>query len=125
MDSGDSVKNVDFSSRDRFKRIHPNSFLATVSMLTWIKTFCNPNAVYRTQLGIHMTYKVDPFHSACLPISAFSIIFMKKMPWKHPTTVAGKSNSTCRQGDGNLYLGSQHKANVVEKLTYGIDGELA
>ena len=48
MDSGDSVKNVDFSSRDRFKRIHPNSYVATDSMLTWIKTFCNPNAVYKT-----------------------------------------------------------------------------
>ena len=48
MDSGDSVKNVDFSSLDRFKRIHPNSYLATDSMLTWIKTFCNPNDVYKT-----------------------------------------------------------------------------
>ena len=61
MDRGDSVKNVDFSSRDRFKRIHPNPVEATDSMLTWIKTFCNPNAVYRAHLGVHMTYKVDPF----------------------------------------------------------------
>ena len=81
MDRGDSVKNVDFSSRDRLKRIHPNPVEATDSMLTWINTFFNPNTVYRAHLGVHMAYKVDPFqfHSAChsFLISAFSIMFMK------------------------------------------------
>lgn len=52
---------MDFVSRERRKRIYPNTFAASENMITWIKTFCNPNAEYKAQLGIDMTYKVGPF----------------------------------------------------------------
>ena len=124
LDSGDFVKNVDFASREKMKRIHPNSFAATDNMLKWIKTFCNPNAVHKAQLGIDMTYKIGPFFTTCLSFP-HPMYVHKGDPQKHPTIFAGMSTSTCRQKDDYLYLATQLKANGVEKLIYGTDGELA
>ena len=39
MDSGDSVKNVDFASREKFKRIQLKSFVATASIRHGLKPF--------------------------------------------------------------------------------------
>ena len=113
MDRGDSVKNVEFSSRDRFKRIHPNPVEATDSMLTWIATFCNPNAVYRAHLGVHMAYKVDPFHSACQFSHLGFLFYVHEVgflyyvdevdPRKYPSIVAAKSTKTGRLRNGYLY----------------------
>jgi hypothetical protein len=52
------LKNVDFGSREKHKRIHPNTFAATTNTLMWTKTFCHSDSQYKSQLGIDMTYKV-------------------------------------------------------------------
>lgn len=61
MDNEGFVKNVDCVSREKCKRIYPNTLAASENMITWIKTFCNPDAECKAQLGIDMNYKVGPF----------------------------------------------------------------
>ena len=48
LDNDGFVKNVDFSSRNRCKRIHPNTFAATENMLRMTKTFCHPDAEHKS-----------------------------------------------------------------------------
>lgn len=124
MDNEGFVKNVDFVSRERCKRIYPNTFAASENMITWIKTFCNPNAEYKAQLGIDMTYKVGPFFTTCLSFP-HPMFVHKGDSQKHPTIFAGMSTSTGRQKEDYMYLASQLKSNGIEKLIYGTDGELA
>lgn len=124
MDNDGFVKNIDFASRERCKRIHPNTFAATHNTLTWTKTFCNPDAQHKSQLGIDMTYKVGPFFTTCLSFP-HPMFVHKGDQQKHPTVFTGMSTSTGRQKEDYMYLAGQLKANGIEKMIYGTDGELA
>lgn len=122
MDNEGFVKNVDFVSREKCKRIYPNTFAALENMITWIKTFCNPDAECKAQLGIDMTYKVGPFLQ---PVLVFPTLCLSRGDSeKHPTIFAGMATRTGRQKEDYMYLASQLKSNGIEKLIYGTDGEL-
>lgn len=106
MDNEGFVKNVDFVSREKCKRIHPNTFAASENMITWIKTFCNPDAGCKAQLGIDMTYKVGPFFTTCLS-------------FPHPMFVQGRFTKTSNHfcGNGYKYWKTKGRLHVFSQST--------
>ena len=71
-----------------------------------------------------MTYKVGPFYTSCLSFP-HPMFFHKGDNQKHPTVFAGMSTSTGRQKEDHMYIAGQLKANGIDRLIYGTDGELA
>jgi hypothetical protein len=52
-------------------------------------------------------------------------MFVNNGDQNHPTVFVGMSTSTGRQKEDYMYLANQLKANGIDKLIYGTDGELA
>lgn len=124
MDNSGFLKDVDFSYRQKFGRIHPNTFAATDNSMLWLKSFCCTNSNIKSQLGIDMTYKVGPFYTTCFSFP-HPMFVHKHDRQKHPTIFAGMMTSTGRQVEDYMYLANQLRSRGVTNLIYGTDGEYA
>lgn len=107
MDNEGFVKNVDFVSREKCKRIYPNTFAASENMITWIKTFCNPDAECKARIGIDMTYKVGPFFTTCLSFPHPMFV--------HQGRFTKTSNHFC--GNGYKYWKTKGRLHVFSQST--------
>lgn len=124
MDTGNFIRNVDFSFRSKHNRIYPNTFAMTDNAITSIQSFCSPDSLHKSQLGIDMTYKVGPFYTTC-PSFAHPYFVQQRSPQIHPTIFAGMMTSTGRQEHDYMYLANQLKTCGINRLVYGTDGEFA
>jgi hypothetical protein len=123
MTCGGFIKDVSFEST-KFGT-QPKTFAATSRTLGWIKQFCTPEAKFKSQLQIDMTYKVGPYYTTCCSFKHPLFVYHNS-PNKHPTVLACIATSTTRCTEDYAYLANQIKKHTgVQALIYGTDGELA
>lgn len=124
--SGTFVKNVSLSSRQDKKgnnRAAPNTFAASDTCLGWVKRFCKGVGA-QAVAGLDMTYKLGPFHLTTLTFPNPMFVYKNK-EGRHPTTLAAIMTSVTKEERDYEYMARCLKAERIQSLTYGTDGECA
>lgn len=119
------LKNASLSSRrdKNGNRAAPNTFAASDTCLGWLKRFC-PGVGAHAVAGIDLTYKLGPFYLTTLTFPNPMFVYKNK-EGRHPTTLAAVMMSVTKEERDYEYLARCLKAEGIDTLTYGTDGECA
>lgn len=124
--SGTFLKNVSLSKRPDKKgnnRTAPNTFAASETCLGWIKRFCKGVGA-QAVAGLDMTYKLGPFYLTTLTLPNPMFVYKNK-EGRHPTTLAAIMTSVTKEERDYEYMARCLKAERIDSLTFGTDGECA
>ena len=125
--AGRFVRDVSLGARPHKNgemRAAASTFAATNYSIGWIKKFCGPGSSPAAVAGVDMTYKLGPFYLTTVTLPN-PIFVYKNNTNKHPTTLAAVMTSVCKEKRDYEYLARSLKAEGIESLMFGTDGECA